>query len=94
MGGGLMRKGGKSLMKSSTEECSGACAAIAMLMRAGGGSGGGDDGSNGGPIRLLVAGVGDCRAVLCRRGTAIQLTKLHTASEKEERARIVAADGE
>ena len=41
-----------------------------------------------------MAGVGDCRAVLCRRGTAIQLTKLHTASEKEERARIVAADGE
>jgi serine/threonine protein phosphatase PrpC len=83
--GGLSRG---ALMKSSSEECSGACAAIVMLL-----STPTPEDETKSDVKLLVAGVGDCRAVLCRRGTAIQLTKLHTASEKEERARIAAADG-
>jgi serine/threonine protein phosphatase PrpC len=88
LGAGLYGISRGALMKSSSEDCSGACAAIAMLL-----STPSLDEEGESTVKLLVAGVGDCRAVLCRRGTAIQLTKLHTASEKEERARIAAADG-
>jgi protein phosphatase 1L len=31
---------------------------------------------------------GDCRAVLCRRGIAVALTRDHTASLPDERARV------
>ncbi|WOH16592.1 hypothetical protein DCAR_0936150 [Daucus carota subsp. sativus] len=37
---------------------------------------------------LIVSNVGDCRAVLCRAGTADAITKDHRASEEDERKRI------
>ncbi|KAL1804501.1 hypothetical protein ACET3Z_033148 [Daucus carota] len=37
---------------------------------------------------LIVSNVGDCRAVLCRAGTADAITKDHRASEEGERKRI------
>ncbi|CAI0437776.1 unnamed protein product [Linum tenue] len=44
--------------------------------------------------RLFVANAGDCRTVLCRAGNAFPLTKDHTASDPEERERVVNAGGE
>jgi len=41
----------------------------------------------------VVANVGDSRAVLCRRGTAVQLTEDHKPSLPKEEARISAAGG-
>ncbi|CAI0437779.1 unnamed protein product [Linum tenue] len=41
--------------------------------------------------RLFVANAGDCRTVLCRAGNAFPLTKDHTASDPEERERVVNA---
>eukprot|EP00803_Ostreobium_quekettii_P002590 evm.model.scf_3622.1 EVM.evm.TU.scf_3622.1 scf_3622:4301-6528(-) len=43
--------------------------------------------------RLLVANVGDCRAVLARRGRAIELTRDHRPSSTAERRRIEEAGG-
>lgn len=42
---------------------------------------------------LVVANAGDCRAVLCSRGAAVQLTRDHTACDAGEQARVVAAGG-
>ena len=36
---------------------------------------------------------GDCRAVLCHRGKAIQLSRDLTAEDAEERARVLNAGG-
>lgn len=41
--------------------------------------------------RLVVANVGDCRAVLCRAGAAISVSRTH--SPASERSRIEAAGG-
>lgn len=43
--------------------------------------------------RLIVANVGDSRAVLCRGGKAVALTVDHKPNNKEERARIENAGG-
>ncbi|KAI8470546.1 MAG: phosphatase 2C-like domain-containing protein [Monoraphidium minutum] len=43
--------------------------------------------------RLLVANAGDCRAVLCRGGAALGLSRQHTAELEDERARVLAAGG-
>jgi serine/threonine protein phosphatase PrpC len=43
--------------------------------------------------RLLVANAGDCRAVLCRAGRPVGLSRQHTAELEDERARILAAGG-
>ena len=43
--------------------------------------------------QLLVANAGDCRAVLCRRGRAIDLTEDHKPSNLEEALRVKAAGG-
>lgn len=45
------------------------------------------------PVTLYVANVGDCRAVLCRAGKAVTLTKDHTPSVPGEAARVEAAGG-
>lgn len=37
---------------------------------------------------MYIANVGDCRAVLCRAGKAIELTRDHKANSHEEKARI------
>lgn len=37
---------------------------------------------------LLVANAGDCRAVLCRRGTAVEMSKDHRPSYLPERRRV------
>ena len=42
---------------------------------------------------LSWANVGDCRAVLCRSGAAVQLTRDHVVSDEQEHARIAAAGG-
>uniref|UniRef100_S4RNX5 protein-serine/threonine phosphatase n=1 Tax=Petromyzon marinus TaxID=7757 RepID=S4RNX5_PETMA len=42
---------------------------------------------------LAVGSVGDSRAVLCRRGKAMGLTKDHTAQRKDERTRVKACGG-
>lgn len=43
--------------------------------------------------RLLVANAGDCRAVLCRGGRAVGLSRQHTAELEDERVRVLAAGG-
>ena len=42
----------------------------------------------------MFPGAGDCRAVLCRAGAAVQLCREHTADDHQERQRIQAAGGE
>lgn len=42
---------------------------------------------------LLVANVGDCRAVLCKRGRAVQMSRDHKASCMVERSRIESMGG-
>uniref|UniRef100_A0A7N0V256 Protein-serine/threonine phosphatase n=1 Tax=Kalanchoe fedtschenkoi TaxID=63787 RepID=A0A7N0V256_KALFE len=44
--------------------------------------------------RLLVANAGDCRAILCRAGLPLPLSKDHVASCPEERKRVISAGGE
>ena len=44
-------------------------------------------------LSLLCAHVGDCRAVLCRGGTAHRLTQDHRPDRKDEQQRIRAAGG-
>ena len=43
--------------------------------------------------QLMVANAGDCRAVLCRRGKAIELSTDHRPSNPEEALRVRAAGG-
>ena len=43
--------------------------------------------------QLIVANAGDCRAVMCRRGKAIELTNDHRSSNPEESLRVRAAGG-
>lgn len=43
---------------------------------------------------VYTGNVGDCRAVLCRGGVAIDLTSDHRPSRDDERARIKGAGGE
>lgn len=50
----------------------------------------------GGPIRrrhLLVANVGDCRAVMCRKGVAVQMSRDHRPSYPPEKKRIEDSGG-
>jgi len=42
---------------------------------------------------LIVANAGDSRAVLCRRGTAVALSRDHKPMDDDERARIMNAGG-
>ncbi|CAI7906198.1 unnamed protein product [Closterium sp. NIES-53] len=42
---------------------------------------------------LYVANAGDCRAVLCRRGQAVELSRDHRAACQHERARVERAGG-
>ena len=58
--------------------CCGATALVALLR----------------PDSLHVANLGDCRAVLSRRGAAVPLTRDHTAAAPDEAARVVAGGGE
>mmetsp|Transcript_6108 Transcript_6108/g.13605 ORF Transcript_6108/g.13605 Transcript_6108/m.13605 type:complete len:201 (+) Transcript_6108:3-605(+) len=44
-------------------------------------------------FQVFIAHVGDCRAVLCNDGVAVQLTTDHKANIKSEKARIEAAGG-
>ncbi|CAK0781962.1 hypothetical protein CVIRNUC_005517 [Coccomyxa viridis] len=44
--------------------------------------------------RLYVSNAGDCRAVLCREGNALPLSRDHTAEQEDERQRIVQAGGQ
>jgi len=44
-------------------------------------------------VQVFVAHVGDCRAVLCNDGVAVQLTMDHKPACKTEKARIEAAGG-
>ena len=46
-----------------------------------------------GKRRLYAANAGDARAVLCRGGNAIRLTKDHKASDPEEQERVTASGG-
>ena len=43
--------------------------------------------------RLYAANAGDARAVLCRGGQAVRLTKDHKASDEEEQERVAASGG-
>ncbi|CAM9323464.1 unnamed protein product, partial [Phaeothamnion confervicola] len=42
---------------------------------------------------LHVANVGDCRAVICRGGAAVELTRDHKPTRADEAARVEAAGG-
>lgn len=46
-----------------------------------------------GKRRLYAANAGDARAVLCRGGKAVRLTKDHKASDQEEQQRVAASGG-
>ncbi|KAM0902890.1 hypothetical protein ACQ4PT_019018 [Festuca glaucescens] len=43
--------------------------------------------------QLLVANTGDCRAVLCRRGIAMEMSRDHRANHVEECERVAASGG-
>uniref|UniRef100_A0A0E0PH61 protein-serine/threonine phosphatase n=1 Tax=Oryza rufipogon TaxID=4529 RepID=A0A0E0PH61_ORYRU len=43
--------------------------------------------------QLLVANAGDCRAVLCRRGVAMEMSRDHRANYAEECERVAASGG-
>jgi len=43
--------------------------------------------------QLLVANVGDCRAVLCRKGTAVEISKDHRPTYDAERQRVIECGG-
>ncbi|KAG2597066.1 probable protein phosphatase 2C 2 [Panicum virgatum] len=43
--------------------------------------------------RLLVANVGDCRAVLCRKGVAVEMSKDHRPTYDAERQRVIESGG-
>ncbi|KAJ0042619.1 hypothetical protein Pint_18436 [Pistacia integerrima] len=43
--------------------------------------------------RLFIANAGDCRAILCRSGHALALSRDHVASCLEERERVISAGG-
>ncbi|EFJ39763.1 hypothetical protein VOLCADRAFT_35338, partial [Volvox carteri f. nagariensis] len=43
--------------------------------------------------KLYTANTGDCRAVLCRGGRAVRLSRDHKPELPEERTRIEAAGG-
>ena len=42
---------------------------------------------------MVISGAGDCRAVLCRGGKAVQLSREHSAEDLEERQRVKQAGG-
>ncbi|OQR85803.1 hypothetical protein ACHHYP_11342 [Achlya hypogyna] len=44
-------------------------------------------------LRLILANVGDCRAVMCRNGKAVALTQDHKPNRPDESARIKRAGG-
>ena len=46
-----------------------------------------------GTLSLIVANLGDCRAVLCRAGKAIRLSDDHKPNRRDEKARIERAGG-
>eukprot|EP00884_Botryococcus_braunii_P020878 jgi/Botrbrau1/7474/Bobra.0095s0012.1 len=43
--------------------------------------------------KLIIANAGDCRAVACRRGDAVQVSHDQTADRQDERERILASGG-
>ncbi|CAO2203299.1 unnamed protein product [Urochloa humidicola] len=43
--------------------------------------------------QLLVANAGDCRAVLCRRGIAVEMSKDHRPTYDAERQRVIESGG-
>ncbi|KAF8724320.1 hypothetical protein HU200_021349 [Digitaria exilis] len=43
--------------------------------------------------RLLVANAGDCRAVLCRKGEAVEMSKDHRPTYDAERQRVIESGG-
>lgn len=45
------------------------------------------------PVKLFIAHVGDCRAVLSESGVAVQLTMDHSPKNPLEQERIAAAGG-
>lgn len=43
--------------------------------------------------QLHIANAGDCRAILCRDGAPVQLSRDHTTADHQERQRIIDAGG-
>ncbi|CAM9871826.1 unnamed protein product, partial [Chrysoparadoxa australica] len=44
-------------------------------------------------VELYTANVGDCRAIICRAGVAVELSQDHKPTREDEQARIEAAGG-
>jgi len=44
-------------------------------------------------LRCQIASSGDCRAVLCRGGRALQINREHSAEDADERQRVEEAGG-
>ncbi|RHY48014.1 hypothetical protein DYB28_003823 [Aphanomyces astaci] len=51
------------------------------------------DGTASGALRLVVGHVGDCRALLCRKGKCIPLTSDHRCSSQSEHDKVVESGG-
>uniref|UniRef100_A0A7R9UBQ4 cGMP-dependent protein kinase n=1 Tax=Pinguiococcus pyrenoidosus TaxID=172671 RepID=A0A7R9UBQ4_9STRA len=76
---------GQSIERIATNSCPGACGIVAIIKRSGG-----EDSKK---LELSIGSVGDCRAVLCCGGQAIQRNEAHNHANRREKLRVEANGG-
>eukprot|EP01004_Peranema_trichophorum_P005792 NODE_463_length_2722_cov_52.901885_g396_i0.p1 GENE.NODE_463_length_2722_cov_52.901885_g396_i0~~NODE_463_length_2722_cov_52.901885_g396_i0.p1 ORF type:complete len:630 (-),score=134.76 NODE_463_length_2722_cov_52.901885_g396_i0:832-2553(-) len=75
---GFWRTNDKFCEKAASVDCNSGTTALIVLLR---------------ENTLWVANLGDCGAVLCRKGKAIQITRPHRANDPQEQAMVKASGG-